>query len=622
MRNYFLLLVLLFTLPNYATSINASSFGYNPIDATNAIVAAIQSPNDSIIIDFQTTDWIVAPVYFFGIQNKTIIFEPNVKLKAKVGAYLGLYDSLLEFASCQNITIIGYNAEFRMNKNEYIAQNDGSEYRHCLSLNNCVDITVKGLSFYDSGGDGIFVGGETTNNGLGYCKNIFIEDVKCINNFRQGMSIISAENMTVKSSRFSDTIGTLPEAGIDIEPYFTYHRIINLNIENCLFTNNGFSGIAVALVYMDTTSLPVSIIIKDCFFKNNCRPGNTYSKSEIYTNVNFLSPVQGNVLFERCFIEQSNYAAYYSRKTANAYLVTFKDCVFQDVSKLQIPYNEPIFLEVPDYEIASPNLGGYAFDDVLLTYNTNFNFLSVLGWSTLQGLANITGYITVVEPTNSAPVYTNVPQQTNVNFSYANQTSLSTALVSLNQIQNTAIECNATNATFEVARNSINTTYPLGISYSKSGSATFGDDVHLMTGGLIIPANVLDKTETIAARNDALTEVDETVLFGITSNPLYVQTLNIANFTIKDCTNLDFESNKLMAIEIYPNPANNQFNILIPNSENCELSIFDLHGRSIKSQFLENSNTEIDCSHFSNGVYILEITTEKGKYISKLVVKN
>ena len=622
MRNYFLLLVLLFTLPNYATSINASSFGYNPIDATNAIVAAIQSPNDSIIIDFQTTDWIVAPVYFFGIQNKTIIFEPNVKLKAKVGAYLGLYDSLLEFASCQNITIIGYNAEFRMNKNEYIAQNDGSEYRHCLSLNNCVDITVKGLTFYDSGGDGIFVGGETTNNGLGYCKNIFIEDVKCINNFRQGMSIISAENMTVRSSLFSDTIGTLPEAGIDIEPYFSYHRILNLNIENCAFTNNGFSGIAVALLYMDATSLPVSIIIKDCFFKNNCRPGNTYSKSEIYTNVNFLSPVQGNVLFERCFIEQSNYGAYYSRKTANAYLVTFKDCVFQNVSKLQIPYNEPIFLEVPDYDIASPNLGGYVFDNVLLTYNTNFNFLSVLGWTTLQGLANITGNITVVEPNNSAPIYTNVAQQTNVNFTYTNQISLPNTLVSFNQVQSTAIECNATNAVFEFSRTSQNITYPLGISYSKSGTATLGNDVHLMTGGLVIASNIIAKTEIITARNDAITEVDETVLLGISSNPLYVQTLNITNFTIKDCNNLDFESNKLMAFEVYPNPVNNKFNILTPNSENSELSIFDLHGRIIKNQFLENNLTEIDSSQLANGIYILEIKTEKIKYISKLVVKN
>jgi Secretion system C-terminal sorting domain/Right handed beta helix region len=620
MKKIVLLLLVLFSMQNYASSINASSFGYNPTNATAAIIAAIESQNDTIVVDLQSGDWNVGPLFFYEIQNKTIIFEAGVKLKAIIGTFNNPNSCLLEFANCQNITVIGYSAEFRMNKSEYVALNDASEFRHCLSYYNCSGIIVKGLSLYDSGGDGIYIGGETSNNGLGYCQNVFIEDVKCINNYRQGMSIISVQNMTVKNSQFSDTIGTLPEAGIDIEPYLAYQRIVNLNIEKCSFTNNGFSGIAVALVYMNGTSLPVSIIVKDCYFKKNCRPGNIYTNSEIVASADDFNPVQGSVLFERCFIDGSDYAAYYSRKTAAAYTLKFKDCAFQNVSQLQIEYNEPIFLEVPSYNISSPALGGYEFENVLISYPTNFNFFRVLGWPTLQGLSNITGNFKIVEPNNTIPLYTNVAQQTNVSFNFTNQTDLQNN-VTLNQIQNTAIECNNTIGSFEISRILTNISYPLGVSYSKSGNTTFGDDVHLMTGGLVIPSNASSITETIEARKDFITEADENLQIAISSNALYVQSLNIANFTIKDCTILNTDDKKLTSLKMYPNPAKDYFFIENTNFENSELTIYDLQGRKVSSQFLTNNETKIETSTLLKGIYIVENQYKNVKYLSKLIIE-
>jgi Secretion system C-terminal sorting domain/Right handed beta helix region len=608
-----------------ASSINASTFGYNPTNATTALQNAMQSSNDTIVVDLQVSDWNIGPINLFTIQNKVFIFQKNVKIRAIAGLFpatTGLNTCLFRMVNCSNIQFIGYQAEFIMNKPEYVALNN-SEFRHCLNLTSCTDFSIFGLTFRDSGGDGIYVGGEEGFGIIGYCNNILIEDVKCINNYRQGMSICSAQNMTVRHSSFSDTIGTLPEAGIDVEPYQITQRIVNLNIENCSFTNNGWSGIALALFEMNNTSLPVSIKVKDCYFKNNNRPGNTYAHSEIQVSADDNNPVQGNVEFERCFIDGSQYAAFYSRKIANAYLVKFKDCVFQNVSQLQQLYNEPIFLEVPDYDNPSQKLGGYVFDNVLLTYNTNFNFFRVFGAPTLQGLSNISGNITVVQPNNNSFLYSNVPViDTNVNYTFSTQTSLPSTLVSLNQLQATAIECNATVASYEMARSSSKIDYPLGVNYSNAGNVVFGDDVRLMTGGLVIPTNTTSKSENIIARKDLISETDESVLISITSNPLYSATLNIANFTIKDCGSLGIEDKNFQNLKVYPNPAKDSFSIQSNTAfQNEQLAIFDMLGRNVKNITITNSLDKINITSLAKGTYLLKFDYNNKKPTLKLVVE-
>lgn len=413
-----------------ASSVEASTFGYDPLDATSAFQAAIYSEFDTVVIDLQVADWNVGPSNFFSIQNKTIIFEDGVTLKARTGAFADANDCLVRFVDAENVALIGYQAVFEMNKAEYAALND-SEFRHCLSLFNCKDITILGLTFRDSGGDGIYIGGENTGSGAGYCENIVVEDVKCINNYRQGMSVASVENLRVSHSLFTETQGTLPEAGLDIEPYETYHRVINARFDHCSFTNNGWSGIAIALFDLDGTSPAVDITFEDCYLQDNCRPDNSYALSEIHLSADDVSPVLGNVTFERCLIDGSDYAALYSRKTADAYSAIFRDCVFRDVSRQQINFNDPIFLEVPDYDNPSDYLGGYLFDEVLVSYDTDFSFFRVYGWTTLAGLKDVAGSFTVVEPNGNTPLYTDVPEFINVDFTYNNETSLPIATVSL-----------------------------------------------------------------------------------------------------------------------------------------------------------------------------------------------
>ncbi|MBI1193343.1 MAG: hypothetical protein GC205_09225, partial [Bacteroidetes bacterium] len=141
-----------------ASSVLASAFGYDPLDATAALHAALLSPADTVFVDLQSEPWRVGPGQFVNLSNKTILFAPGVVVEALPGQFNGLYDCLLTFIRCNQIELLGYGTTLRMNRAEFAALGD-SEYRHCLRIENCRKVTVKGFLLEESGGDGVYVGG-------------------------------------------------------------------------------------------------------------------------------------------------------------------------------------------------------------------------------------------------------------------------------------------------------------------------------------------------------------------------------------------------------------------------------------------------------------------------------
>lgn len=85
--------------------------------------------------------------------------------------------------------------------------------------------------------------------------------------------------------------------------------------------------------------------------------------------------------------------------------------------------------------------------------------------------------------------------------------------------------------------------------------------------------------------------------------------------------------NGLEDLTVYPNPATDNVNIdfTMNESEKVVLSLFDMTGkmlRSMDAQALNGSNhVSFDVSGLANGIYVLEINTEKGKSIRKITVQ-
>ncbi len=130
-------------------------------------------------------------------------------------------------------------------------------------------ISAYGLRLAKSGGDGLMIG----EGALPYCSDILVQDVVCDSNYRQGISVTSAKNLTIQCTRVTNTFGTPPQAGIDFEPDKPHHSLVNCRLENCYFYGNRYYGIVISLISYNQQSSPVSFVIQDCRTSGNSEDG-------------------------------------------------------------------------------------------------------------------------------------------------------------------------------------------------------------------------------------------------------------------------------------------------------------------------------------------------------------
>ena len=93
------------------------------------------------------------------------------------------------------------------------------------------------------------------------------------------------------------------------------------------------------------------------------------------------------------------------------------------------------------------------------------------------------------------------------------------------------------------------------------------------------------------------------------------------NITIDDSFVTSTLDNKFdNEITIYPNPADESLYISHKTIDALSIKILDLAGR-ILSNLSTNRNNMINTSNLDNGVYLVEITSEKKKSVKKIVIQ-
>jgi len=395
-----------------SSAVLASNFGFDESNATEALRAAINSPDPIIVIDKQSADWNIDPLKVFNVTNKTIVVEEGVTIKARVNAFEEENAVLLNFSLPKNVSFLGYGANLMMNKDEYIS----GEGRHALVISGAEDFTIEGFTISDSGGDGMYIAGSVFPH-KNYSENVYVDNVIFDNHRRQGMSIISAENVYVSNSSFLNTNGVLPEAGVDLEPNRVEERLINIHFDHCRFINNNHAGFVLAAINLDETSLPISVTVKNSYFSMNHDISNSYSKGELAFGANRLSPVQGEVLFENIEFDGSEWGLFKSRIPAEAYTVNFKNVHAQNM--LQTPYETEgglINFEVPSYS-EEGTLGNFHFDNITAQYERNLPVFYIYDFSTLIEVKNISANVFINHPENpDSLIYRNgyTPIETNI----------------------------------------------------------------------------------------------------------------------------------------------------------------------------------------------------------------
>jgi hypothetical protein len=336
------------------TEAKASWWGFDATDATACLQAAINSGVPKLTVDNTGKPWIVEPIEL--ASNQEITFEKGVEVVAKKGAFLGTSDSLFRAVNKENIVLRGYGATWRMHRDDYAnPPYKKAEWRHSLQLKSCTNVQVLGLHLLESGGDGVYLG---TGKQWVTNKDILLKDLICDRQYRQGISVITAENLTIENVIMRDTGGTAPQAGIDFEPNSSEERLVNVVMRNCVSEGNVGWGYVLYLPNLKASSAPVSIRLE------NCKATNNVGAFCLVTGNTAEAAVKGSMAITDCTFENNKTQGIQLIDVPSTGIRTeFTNCTISE-NNLGSPLSSTIMLATR--QGADQDLGGATFRDCVV----------------------------------------------------------------------------------------------------------------------------------------------------------------------------------------------------------------------------------------------------------------
>jgi len=404
-------------------------------------------------------------------------------------------------------------------------------------------------------------------------------------------------------------------SGVDIEPYLDYQRIVDVIFEKCRFTGNYGNGIQLALENLTTASTPVDITFRDCYSSGNHDISNPYASTEIIVAApSAIEPVTGNVKFERCFVENSNWRAVYVRKSVKSFFASFDDCVFLNVSRYSAdPDNTPIWIEVSDFGNPCPRFGGVDFNNCLISYTTKLFLMGSRGnISTCPGMGNVRlNNLTVINKDTTVTINVTKgggsPDTTCIfdyhKFKRTPGTSLSFTA------GNSITECTGENSILESTRTADTTNFPVAVSYKVEGTALQGEDYSRMNGFIIIPAGMLSARDTIFVLKDEVPEESKNMLLTLNASALFTTTSLPQNITVLDCFTGFDKLKQDRSFTVFPNPASEFVEIKLSDDYTGSIQIMNEMGQVVLSQKGQGRDTRIRTHDLAKGIYFVFIQT-------------
>lgn len=242
----------------------------NASDCTAELQAALDScSNTEVALSAGT--WVTRPL-FIRCDGQRLNLAPGVELQALRGDYTGVGAVLLTLRNVSGATIYGPGATLRMWRADY---NDSSRYRHsegrhAIALHGASDVQIGGLldqplTVAESGGDGTYIAHDmdalpVVND----CRNISIQAVNYVRNYRQGISVIGVRGLRIRDTILSYTAGTPPQAGIDLEPDFSANELSNIHLSNVTARGNKGRGFQFSLMKVGNNTPPINAVFEDC----------------------------------------------------------------------------------------------------------------------------------------------------------------------------------------------------------------------------------------------------------------------------------------------------------------------------------------------------------------------
>ena len=212
-------------------------------DDTAAFQRAIDSlPEDGGTVSVPAGSYVIDPTRRVVLRSRMHLeLAADARLLAKPNAADRAY--VLEGARVRDVEISG--GRIQGDRDGHLG--DTGEWGHGIALYGATRVTVRDIHVSRCWGDGIAIGGKKarkTDKVPEPSEDIVLVNVISTGNRRQALTIGHSRGVRVYDSQFSDTAGTMPQCGIDLEadPPWTVERA---HIENCRINGNHGSGIQI-----------------------------------------------------------------------------------------------------------------------------------------------------------------------------------------------------------------------------------------------------------------------------------------------------------------------------------------------------------------------------------------
>ncbi|BDU71768.1 right-handed parallel beta-helix repeat-containing protein [Mesoterricola silvestris] len=130
-----------------------------------------------------------------------------------------------------------------------------------IAIESSTNVVVQGVTVKECWGDGIYISG--SSSALVVCASTLDH------NRRNAMSIVKGSDIQVKDTTLSNTRGTAPECGLDIEPN-AGDSVDGVTVSRCVFTANAGYGTALGPAYVNlATSSVTRTVVTGCTYNGN-----------------------------------------------------------------------------------------------------------------------------------------------------------------------------------------------------------------------------------------------------------------------------------------------------------------------------------------------------------------
>ena len=195
-------------------------------------------------------------------SNTKITFHPDAKLK--LNAHSLTHYEIINIADVENVHIVNPVIDGNRAENSATA----GEWGMGIALRGAKNVIIENPKISNCWGDGIYIG---IGDVLNYSENVVIQNPVLDNNRRQGISVISVKSLKVINPVITNTNGTAPDSGIDIEPNNNTEFLQDIVIENLNTKNNWTSGLKFYLIAYSGSLNPVSITVRNLYSDSDGR---------------------------------------------------------------------------------------------------------------------------------------------------------------------------------------------------------------------------------------------------------------------------------------------------------------------------------------------------------------